>query len=204
MDESPEAKRKEYELLRQEFVHHDNVTFNILVMTYGFFGVVCALAIETTSPYLFLVPPVIFIIAAFYVADKRWAIWNIATYAKVFLEGDSGLRWEGRLSTLRDLGRTGRVDFSPGNNMIAIERTIFIASSTLSIALCAGTVDWNSDGLRAGSAIASVWLLSWAAIFHAYRGLLHEGGSDGQLLDRWQAVAATERDPTPVPDTDSE
>ncbi len=184
--EQRQGKLKEYELLRQELLHHDRAVLQVIGLILGFLGIITAQGLTSGNPYVFIVPLPVLVGLNIYVSDKRWAIWLIASYLQHFVEKPGlGPSWETDLHWFRTACRR-RHGFTPGQNVILVECWFLNILGLLELGLFAFFAQNKSIPLWQYSIPTAFcgWLL-WQTI-NQYRKLVREGREGATLDVIWQ------------------
>lgn len=197
---------KEYEQLRQGILHTEGSILQVLGIVLGAVGVITAQGFSSKSPYIFLIAMPLMTITSFYIADKRWGIWLVASYLKKFVESkESGLQWETRLHSFRtEFEKTKKnrwIGFLPGQNIMQIEFVLFNTIGFAHLlfffyyARCPFISTWiftlpsiqcqNTPSLMYLLAIFLFLLLLGITRFH-YKNLLKEGREGSSLEACWK------------------
>ena len=179
-----DCRIKEYEFLREEILHADELAVRIMGVTLGLLGIILAQGFVSKEPPIFLVPfPIIWVISN-YVMDKRWLIWTIAAYLRRHLEGPEGPSWESWLFALRSRLIHSDRKFKHAYNTLRVECVFF---NIISISCGALFIYY---GAAAGYSIPLITIISlfccifiWATTYFGYCRLFAAGKTGSPIFD---------------------
>jgi len=198
----PDARLREYELLRAEILHADGLIVRVIGVFLALIGIIIGQGFVSGEPYVFLVPfPIIWAVSR-YVDDKRWSIWLIASYLRRHLEGPSGPSWETWLFAYRQKAKDRHLRFCPAQNVMLVECVLFNLIS-LSCGGCFIAFALRA-GLPYGSLASPLVLCAFIAIctIRACMRLFRPGRAGSPLLaalPNREDFASALKDIAPVP-----
>lgn len=180
-----DAQLKEYELLRQELLQLDRAVLQAIGLIIGFIGVITAQGLTSGNPFVYLITLPLVFGFSFYIFDKRWGIFLIASYLKNYIENpESGPRWETQLYYFRNVCK--KQNFIQVHNIIKIECGFIVLLSIIEYGLFVyfGYIQ-NLPFWQLIIPIPFILVLIWHTTSE-YNVLMHEGKDGGRLDRLWE------------------
>jgi hypothetical protein len=158
----------------------------VIGLILGFLGVITAQGLTSGNPYVFIVPLPVLVGLSIYVADKRWAVWLIASYLQHFVEKPGlGPSWETELHWFRTACKR-KHGFTPGQNVIKVECWFLNLLGILELVLfCVFAHPRNVPWWQYSIPIAFCGWLLWQTLGQ-YCKLIREGRQGATLGTIWK------------------
>lgn len=98
---SDTAIKEEYQMLREEIMHHKKRQNSFTTFSYTVVVALWGVAIERGSPWIALIASLIILPTSFRVFESRLSISRISSYLQTFIEPKLAYNWETNLSKYR-------------------------------------------------------------------------------------------------------
>ena len=174
---------EEYKSLREEILANDRLCLQAIAIVLSATGIIFVQGFAIKNCWFFLIPIPIIEIVYYYVTDKRFGTWVIASYIVVFLEPQlSGLNFETRLRGFREQCKKNNIHLVPGQNPMLNELILFnlliIISATLFLIF--------TENYTFAFIPFCLWLPFLFFSVYLYCVLAHEGQEGDRFVKLWR------------------